>query len=508
MGEFGITTARKELGFTPSTGVRGNVNVRGIRGEGAAIGQALIAGFKIWKARQEMQDGNSSVEAAQLRKVADAEFETFKLKNPQDTWVTERKRLDERTAGEIGSLQFSSRAREVELSKQSLYSQEREQLALASATRQLQKETLIIQTKGLEEAFAQGDPQKKIDQVKTFMTSMAAMGMKKDIVELRIADAKKKGMTEAITNLYRTGNHNEARKMLEASDLGAREKEQLDDEIDVDERVQNNAIDNAKRELVNRTTSTTIREYFSKDLTIDTLNERHAAGLIKDTDYKFMIKGLQQPVSAITDPFAAGKIRRAYVDFEMGAINRGDADTIVLENYARLSNSDRANVISDLEDVSAKIIGTAKSNAYDEGTGLMSVQFVGIRSQDDFERLFISVPGLSEEEKIRVNRRWNAELSNRDLYERAVDERFREMRKEGVSSGDKFKAESLDILLQYQRRKQLGLEQLEAEVSKEQQKIIVRKGEPIVTVKDINEMTTEEKQKELERIRAMRRLIR
>ena len=44
---FPITTARDRLGFTPSTAVRANIDVRGTGGIGGAVGQAVLAGVEL-----------------------------------------------------------------------------------------------------------------------------------------------------------------------------------------------------------------------------------------------------------------------------------------------------------------------------------------------------------------------------------------------------------------------------------------------------------------------------
>jgi len=203
------------------------------------------------------------------------------------------------------------------------------------------------------------------------------------------------------------------------------------------------------------------------------------------------------------------------VDFEMGAIKRSETDKIVLENYTKLDGPDRSTVVEKLEDIEAKIIATAKSNAYSEGRGLMSQRFVGIQSEQDLIDLFRGA-GLTEKEKSRINRRWRAEVNNRDLYERVVDDRFKEMRKEKISDIDKYKAESLRILLEFQRRTQLKfaaigfveaeltLEEFEATVAARQQRIV----KPAKKIKPVSEMSTAEKQGELERIRELKRLAR
>ena len=47
MGQFESVRAREKLGFTPSTAVRGNVQVPNLD-TGGAMGQALIGGLKIY----------------------------------------------------------------------------------------------------------------------------------------------------------------------------------------------------------------------------------------------------------------------------------------------------------------------------------------------------------------------------------------------------------------------------------------------------------------------------
>lgn len=256
------------------------------------------------------------------------------------------------------------------------------------------------------------------------------------------------------------------------------------------------------QKLIDKTTSDTIREYFNRQLTVEQLDERHERGLIRDSEYKIMKKGFGVVAPEHSNAFAAGRVRRAKTDFDMGAINRAQADKVVLENYTQLDEEAREKVFVDLEDIEENIIAASKSNAYSEGVGLMSVEFVGITSDDDFLKMLLGTTGLTDEERDRINRRWEAEKSNRNLYERAVDSRFKEMRKEGISDVDRFTSESLKIYLQYQKRKRLTLEELEAQVEREQQRIIFR------TLKPVSEMTTIEKQKELERIRGLKALTR
>lgn len=335
---------------------------------------------------------------------------------------------------------------------------------------------------------------------------------KEEIAKLK-QDTTDKSERSLINNLIRQGQTNLAFEAVRESQLDAGEKRTFENAIRVAQNAIDNNIENQKKQLVDKTTSEAIREYFNGELSVTDLNIRHEAGLIRDSEFKFMMTGLTKKVPDDTDPFAAGNIRRAMVDFEMGAIKRSEADEIVLENYTNLDGADRSNVVADLEDIEEKIIAVAKSNAYSEGRGLMSQRFVGIQSEEDLIDLFRGA-GLSEEEKSRINRRWRAEVNNRDLYERAINDRFREMRKEKISDVEKFRAESLRILLQYQRRTQLKfqpgalipspitLEELEESIAKEQKEII-SKPKPI---KPISKMSTAEKRKELERIRELKKL--
>ena len=236
-----------------------------------------------------------------------------------------------------------------------------------------------------------------------------------------------------------------------------------------------NKLEEQRKQAIAKVNSDTIREFFNDEMTVAILNERHAKGFIKDSDFKTMMAALKKTIPDDSDGFALGRIRRAKVSFKMGAIKRPEVDSIILKEYPLLDALDRSTVVADLEDIEEKIIATAKSNAYTEGKGLMSQRFVGIQSEEELIDIFKG-SGLTDEQKKEINRQWRAEVNNRNLYERAVDDRFKEMRKEGISDVDRFKSESLKILLQYERRVLLGLEKFEEVVTEEQRGIIRKKG--------------------------------
>lgn len=198
MAKFPITRAREELGFVPTTAVRADIDVR--TGEGAvgtAIGQAIVLGGKmlleIRKRRQQMTDAVSSVTADKLRQVADAEFDTFKLTNPQETWEDFRKKQAETISQKIAGLQFSNEAQIIQQAKSATYSEVSVARAITDATLQLRTDTIGALTENMVEAFRTGDPKKILDSTKTFTANGSNMGKDKAEVLSDIKAAKEAG---------------------------------------------------------------------------------------------------------------------------------------------------------------------------------------------------------------------------------------------------------------------------------------------------------------------------
>ena len=115
MAKFPITTARQELGVTPTTAVRANIDVR--TGDvGAAIGQAVLFGIgtiqKIQQKRQDMLDTRSLITAGSFITTAINENIAFRSTNADTmTWA---KDLQERLSSaetQIGALDMSEDAR-------------------------------------------------------------------------------------------------------------------------------------------------------------------------------------------------------------------------------------------------------------------------------------------------------------------------------------------------------------------------------------------------------------
>ena len=263
-----------------------------------------------------------------------------------------------------------------------------------------------------------------------------------------------------------------------------------------------------KRDLINTTTSKAIGDFFKGTLSLTELQRQHDSGLIRDTDFKSMMKDLQRVAPEKSDPFSVGKVRRQTLDLAAGAIDRQQADQVLLREYSKLDLPDRESAIVGIEEAYSKSIATSVKNAYADGRSLMSRRFVGVRSEEDLLD-FLRASGLSEEDKRNINRQFMAEVNNRDLYERAVDERVREMRaKKDVSANDIAK-ESLAILLQYQRRLKLTLDELEQTVKEEQARVILTPTTvPIPTLPPVDNLSAEDARAELKRIRKRKEQLR
>lgn len=194
----GIVRGPERLRTTGATGVRANIDVR--TGE-EAIGQAIAGfgeagfdlGLRIRQKRQEMTDANSSVQADDLRRLADEEFEAFKLINPQDTWEKERLRQTGEVAENISKLPFSPSALSQQQIKSENYTNISTATALTDATRQLREETIVLQTNALTAAFRSGDPVKIAEQSRIFADNGSNMGMSKGIVLANIKAAREAG---------------------------------------------------------------------------------------------------------------------------------------------------------------------------------------------------------------------------------------------------------------------------------------------------------------------------
>ncbi len=182
MAKFRITRARQDLGLTPSTAVRANVDVSTAAGAvGQAVGQAglEIAGqFKKESARKETiriknrknLDALSSRQADEKRKQIKSDIEIMKLNTPPEKWEEEAGKIVTAGNTEIAAFDFSPQ----EASKQQIISVSESKLvpeeALIDSSRAISAATITSAEEGLTDDFRLGREdiaQKKIDFVDT-----------------------------------------------------------------------------------------------------------------------------------------------------------------------------------------------------------------------------------------------------------------------------------------------------------------------------------------------------
>ena len=207
MGTFSIQ--RSQRGITPASGsVRANINVdTGAGAVGVAVAELGITGRAVLKERQrkrdaieikrqEMTDGNSSALASSMRKNADEEFTTFKIVNPQETWQEERERINEKASESISKLQFSTNALITEQARSKAWAGLSQRKSVGDATRQLQKDTIDVQTNALLEAFRVGSAMDQATAATRYARLGANMGKDKAEVLADIKEAKAIGFKE------------------------------------------------------------------------------------------------------------------------------------------------------------------------------------------------------------------------------------------------------------------------------------------------------------------------
>ena len=518
--KFPIITARQELGVTPSTAVRFTGDTRTGEGlVGAAVGQGILAiagelqrrsarEEAIEENRQRMLDTRSSITAGSFITTAINENIAFRSTNADTkTWDKDLQERLSRAEAQIGTLDMSEDTRLLVNARFQAKSQDALSRSLIAETDRDRTDTRDAIISDVVEQYTNGTVQDQQDAGKRFLEIAPALMDENEAratLKTAIMAGQKARGEIAISNVHsvmEAGNFEVARVLAKNPLIPEPKQTTLRNAINSAETAQNVQLKEAQQELVNKTTSATIGEYFKGELTVATLSDRHGKGLIKDSEFKFMMKGLADTIPENSNLVALGKIRRNKASFAMGAISRSEANSVALRNYKLLNAKDREVVFADLEDVEAKIIAVAKLNAYDEGVGLMSRRFVGIQTAEQLA-IDLFATGLSEDEKKRINRRWRAEVDNRNLYERAVDDRFKEMRKEGISDGDKYKSESLKIYLQYQRRNRLSLLALETKIREEQREITGEVAEEALTKLSL----PEEKKFQIEYARVSKKL--
>ena len=193
MADFGIQyaqgTVSGQSGAAPITADVG-APYRAIAGAGRDIYQL---GQTIETKRKQMTDSNSAVQAQGIRDLADQEFETYKLSNPQETWVPFREKQLSDVQSHIGKLNFSQDAMVEQSVKSQAYSQKNMASAFTDSTRQLRTDTIDTQTNSVLNSFRSGTEEQQKEAVARYMANGANMGMDNNEVQANIADLKDKG---------------------------------------------------------------------------------------------------------------------------------------------------------------------------------------------------------------------------------------------------------------------------------------------------------------------------
>ena len=87
-----------------------------------------------------------------------------------------------------------------------------------------------------------------------------------------------------------SGDFSVAKELAKNPAIPETQQTTLRSAIKTAETARTNKIKEGQQELINKTTSDTIREYFGEVLTVATLNDRHEKGLIRDSEFKCMMK--------------------------------------------------------------------------------------------------------------------------------------------------------------------------------------------------------------------------
>ncbi len=174
MSEFPIVRARQRLGFTPSTAVRANIDVRTGEGQvGAAIGQGLLQVGqqvqRIQQKRRDMTDTRSAVTANSLVDEAVKENIAFRETNADTTtWPKDLQERLARAESRIGQLDFSDDRRILVNAQFQANSRGAFSNSLIAETRREADDTRGAVILDVTEAVRSGNEQDKTDSIKRF----------------------------------------------------------------------------------------------------------------------------------------------------------------------------------------------------------------------------------------------------------------------------------------------------------------------------------------------------
>lgn len=169
-----------------------------------------------------------------------------------------------------------------------------------------------------------------------------------------------------------------------------------------------------------------------------------------------------------SDVFANQEAMRLNLRVGQGAITRKKALSGLVPLLSQLNETDGKLRLADFEKAFTRSQSTALDNAIYAGRSLMSVQFTDIDSAEAL-RIAIGLMKVDPEEKKRMNRRFMAEMNNRNLYNESMNDYIRN--KPDATATD-IRNESIRRIGEYQAIVRGTLEQVEAEVA-EKQKVLL-----------------------------------
>lgn len=525
-GTFPIVGARQELGFTPTTAVRANIDVTTGEGAvGAAIGQGAIQVTQnviaIRREQERMRDTRAQIDANALVTEAVNENKAFRNTNADTTtWGLD---LDERLTGvesRIGALDLSDDARALVNTRFAAQSKTARSLSLIAETDRDKEDTRAAIINDVIEAYSSGTEQTQKDSAIRFLQVSPALW---DSNEARatLKTAVRAGRKVNVDNLVntvhaaielgsKTGDFTVAIELAKNPAIPETKQTSLRTAIKTAESAKIAELKNQETALINTATSTAIRDYYKGDQTVANLNKKHEAGLIKDSDFKFMMEGLQNPAPDQSNVFSRNLVGRAITNFQSGGSTRQDVERIMLKEFPRLSISDRNKFMDKLE--TEVVAGRENSirEAKSRGSALISKRFGGAKTIEEMLSVFASA--TKEDKRI-----FEVEWRNRNLYEDAIDDWVAGKTKEGKELTPRdIRIISNDFLVDYRKTKELDIDLAEAEVTRREQLARPLPPAPLAeaktleelsqerTIKPVSEMTRAEKQAELKRIRELK----
>ena len=180
MTDFNIQYSQTTpTGRSPAAPIVADVGApgRALADMGQGISQLGNQLYAIKEKLQQMTDSNSAVQAEGIRDLADQEFETYKLTNPQETWVPFREKQIADVQSRIGQLNFSENALAAQSVRMQSYAMTKTAIAFTDATKQLRSDTIDTQNNAVLDSFRSGDEQKQAEAVTRYIANGSNMGM-------------------------------------------------------------------------------------------------------------------------------------------------------------------------------------------------------------------------------------------------------------------------------------------------------------------------------------------